>query len=156
MGTLRGFWGRFRGRGGRAPEDVVDLRETPGLDDVEARAPDAELIERLRFEAELRAAQADLAARRRWHWSGERLIQEGRRQLEWWEDSFADPYAILDLIPGASWSEINAARRRIARECHPDALIGKDAKDVPPEDVRVRRMAAANDAYERLRKAVKV
>ena len=133
---------------------MIDLRETPGLDDVPAPAPDPEVVARLRFEAEVRAARADLADRRRWHWSGERIVQEGRRDLEWWEDSFADPYAILDLLPGASWTEINAARRRIARECHPDALIGRE--DVEPEDVRIRRMAAANDAYERLRRAVRV
>ena len=133
---------------------MIDLRETPGLDDAPAPAPDPEVVARLRFEDELRAARADLAARRRWHWSGERVVQEGRSDLEWWEDAFADPYAILDLLPGASWAEINAARRRIARECHPDALIGRE--DVPPEDTRIRRMAAANDAYERLRRAVRV
>jgi hypothetical protein len=133
---------------------VIDLRETPGLDDVPAPAPDPEVVARLRFEADMRAAQAELAARRRWHWSGERIVQEGRRAIEWWEDAFADPYAILDLLPGASWAEINAARRRIARECHPDALIGREHEPLADEDTRIRRMAAANDAYERLRRAV--
>lgn len=154
---MGGFWRRLWGRSAGDDDEVIDLDATPGLDDQEPPQPDPEALARLRFEAELRAAQAELSARRRWHWSGERILQEGRRSedLEWWEDAFADPYAILDLLPGASWQEINAARRRIARECHPDALIGCDG-EIPLEDLRIRRMAAANDAYERLRRAVRV
>lgn len=157
MGALGGLWRWILGRGGGAPDEVIDLRDTPGLEeDIEATVPDPEAIARLRMEAEMRAAQTELHARRRWHWSGERIVHEGRRDIEWWEDSFADPYAILDLLPGATWAEINTARRRIARECHPDALIGRDEGEILPEDVRIRRMAAANDAYERLRRAVRV
>ena len=150
---------RRRERGGRAPDEVIDLRDdaASGLEDrVYVPEPDPEVLARLRFEAEVRAARAELEARRRWHWSGERIVEEGRRGGEWWEESFADPYAILELLPGASWEEISAARRRIARECHPDALIGRDESTIDDEDLRIRKMAAANDAYERLRRAVRV
>ena len=41
------------------------------------------------------------------------------------------------------------ARRRIARECHPDRLA-----DNPKADQAIRRMVAANAAYDRLRRAL--
>ena len=148
------FWRRSTDHGRRDDEEVIDLRTTPGLDGEPAPAPDPEVIARIRREADIRAARAELRARRQWHWSGEKVLQDGCRDREWWEDPFADPYAILDLLPGASWREISAARRRIARECHPDALVGKDDGELT-EEQRIRRMAAANDAYERLRRAIK-
>lgn len=60
-----------------------------------------------------------------------------------------DPWLILGLAPGVGAAEAKAAYRALVREHHPDALI---ARGVPPNLVRIaeRRMAAINDAYERL------
>ena len=60
-----------------------------------------------------------------------------------------DAYIVLGLEPDASEDEVAAARRRLAKDHHPDALI---ARGVPPEAVKIAegRMAAVNDAYERI------
>jgi hypothetical protein len=132
-------------------DDVrIDLRES-SLWTVPTIDPDrsAELAARFRARAARAAAQRDLGRLRARHWSGERLIEEGRTDREWWEHSEADPYAVLGLIPGAGIEEAAAARRQIAQRYHPDRL-GPDA-DV---DVAARRMVAANAAYDRLRRAL--
>jgi DnaJ like chaperone protein len=61
-----------------------------------------------------------------------------------------DPYAVLGLLPGASWSDIQRAWRRLAAEHHPDRLLARGA---PPEFVAVaqNKMATINDAYAQLR-----
>ena len=46
-------------------------------------------------------------------------MHRGHADLAWWEHPDADPYAVLDL-PGASIEEAAAARRDVARRCHPD------------------------------------
>jgi hypothetical protein len=51
--------------------------------------------------------------------------------------SDADPFAVLGLDRGASLDEVRAARRRLAREVHPD--VGGDAE-------AMRRLNAAFDA----------
>jgi len=60
-----------------------------------------------------------------------------------------DAYAVLGIEPDASDEEVSAARRRLARECHPDALV---SRGVPIEAVKIAegRMAAVNAAYERI------
>ena len=149
-------------RGGRAPragsgepEVVIDLREGSSggwaarVDPDPVRA--AELAERFRARAARAEAQRELLRLRARHWSGSRLIEEGRiDELEWWEHAEADPYAVLGLMPGAKLEDAAAARRRIAQRCHPDRAVesGED-----PE-LAIRRMVAANAAYDRLRRAL--
>ena len=60
-----------------------------------------------------------------------------------------DPHLVLGVEPGASPDEIKAARRRLVRDHHPDALT---ARGVPIDLVRIAegRMAAINAAYEQI------
>jgi hypothetical protein len=102
-----------------------------------------------RARAEQAEAQRDLTRLRRRYWSGERLLEESRSEVAWWEHPDADPYAILELVPGASLAEAAAARRTIARRCHPDLTAQRAVTDVS-----MRRMVAANAAYDRLRRAL--
>ena len=62
----------------------------------------------------------------------------------------ASPYTILGVSPDASDDEIKAAYRRLIKENHPDRLI---AQGMPREFIAVAndRLAAINDAYERIR-----
>ena len=63
----------------------------------------------------------------------------------------ADPYKILGVARDAVDAEIKARHRRLVREHHPDTLI---AQGVPQEfvDVANRKLAAINDAYDRVQK----
>jgi DnaJ like chaperone protein len=63
----------------------------------------------------------------------------------------ADPYEILGTSRSASDAEIKAAYRRLAREYHPDRLIGEG---LPQEfvDLATEKLAAINDAYDRVRR----
>ena len=152
--------GPTRGGGG-APrvgaveaETVIDLRERGGgwaarVEPDPQRA--AELAQRFRARAARAEAQRDLLRLRARHWSGSRLIEEGRiDELEWWEHPEADPYAVLGLLPGARLEDAAAARRRIAQRCHPD----RAAESGEDPEVAIRRMVAANAAYDRLRRAL--
>jgi hypothetical protein len=51
-----------------------------------------------------------------------------------------EAYHALDLMPGASWAEVKAAYRRLARALHPDLNPGRQGSD----------MAQVNRAYQRL------
>lgn len=82
------------------------------------------------------------------HWSAQRVLEESRLGLDFWAHPLADPYAVLGLLPGDGLEAAAAARRRIARECHPD-LTG----DLDSVRIDIDRMTAANAAYERLRRA---
>lgn len=130
-------------------DSAVDLDSgwTPGpeIEDVSAE----ELAARFRARAARAEAERDLIRLRLRHWSGERIIEEGQREVEWWEHPEADPYAVLGLMPGASIEEVSHARRKVALRCHPDQL-GPDAD----YDDAVRRMVAANSAYDRIRRAL--
>lgn len=138
------------GAGPRLDEETVLIDLRAG-DDTEADAERAAaLAERFRERAARAEAQRDLERLRARHWSGERLIEEGRTELEWWEHPEADPYAVLGLLPGAPLSAASAARRRIAHDCHPDRAALSDGD---PE-IGLRRMVAANAAYDRLRRAL--
>jgi DnaJ-class molecular chaperone len=102
-----------------------------------------------RAAAERAEAQRDLARLRERYWSGERIIEESKLEIAWWEHPDADPYAVLELLPGASMTEIAAARRAIARRCHPDVTGQRHATELA-----MRRMVAANAAFDRLRRAL--
>lgn len=160
---------RWHPRMRRRRATVLDLREDPSDTDVDGGAGssgpgqlpvDPAMAERMtearrRREAR-REAEAELLRLRSRHWSGERLIEEGRPlpggrpELEWWEHPDADPYAVLGIIPGATLEEASHARRRIASANHPDRVGGDD--DVAAEGTR--RMVAANAAYDRLKRAL--
>src|SRR5690606_14941765 len=105
---------------------------------------------RFRSQAARAEAQQELDRLRARHWSGERIIEEARAEVEWWEHPDADPYAVLGLVPGASIEEAGSVRRRIAQDCHPDRFT---EQTVMAELAR-RRMVAANQAYDRLRRAL--
>ena len=141
--------GRRRGRGSGDENVVIDLtdhvveRPQP-VEDVD------EFIARRRAEQRQREAEQELARLRARHWTGERVIEEANRGMDFWEHDDADPYAVLGLFPGATLEEAAAARKRIAIECHPD----RSAAGVLPPDA-ARRMSSANLAYERLRQALR-
>ena len=40
-----------------------------------------------------------------------------------------DPFAVLGVAPSATAAEVRAARRRLAKALHPDALVGAGASD---------------------------
>jgi len=115
----------------------------------EQRAARDALIRRRLEEARRREAEQELRELRSRHWSARRVFEESHLGIDFWEHPLADPYAVLGLLPGATLQEAAAARRRIARECHPD-LAGshEQASDA------AARMSAANAAYERLRRAL--
>lgn len=135
----------------RSEPDVIDLRRpvrpVEPLDEAAIAARMAELRRR----SEKREAEQELLRLRRRHWTGERLIEEGCRELEWWEHPDADPHAVLSLLPGATLEEASTARRAIALRCHPDRFDGSDEE----RDEALRRLVAANSAYERLRRALR-
>ena len=139
-----------RGRRGRDKGDdnvVIDL--TDHVVDRPVETVD-DFIERRRAEQRRRDAEQELARLRARHWTGERVIEEANRGMDFWEHDDADPYAVLGLFPGATLEEAAAARKRIAIECHPD----RSAAGVLPPDA-ARRMSSANLAYERLRQALR-
>lgn len=63
----------------------------------------------------------------------------------------ADPYIVLGLAPGADRDEVKRVYRTLVAEHHPDRLI---ARGVPEEliEIATGRMAAINDAYNRIMK----
>lgn len=133
---------------------MIDLTDRPPATVPPPLTPEqsalrAALTERRRAEARTREAHRELEELRRRHWSAQRVFEESRLDIDFWEHPLADPYAVLGLLPGAGLEAAAAARRRIARECHPDVAGGGDAD---PE--LVIRMTAANAAYERLRRAL--
>lgn len=134
------------------PRAVADLTEEAGWTQRIERDPERvfELFERRRARKAQAEAQRDLRRLRARHWSGERLIEEGRTVMEWWEHPEADPYAVLGVLPGDSLEAAAAARRCIALACHPDRVGGGDESP----DAALRRMIAANAAYDRLRRAL--
>lgn len=150
-GPRRGATGPSPGRvEGDGPE-FIDRTDRTGwtarIEPDPVRA--AELAARFRARAARSEAQRDLRRLRARHWSGERLVEEARAEREWWEHPEADPYAVLGLLPGARLEEVSSARRRIAQQCHPDRI----APETDP-DMALRRMVAANAAYDRLRRAL--
>jgi hypothetical protein len=141
------------------PDETLDLTDAATAAATEAAERQAEedrrraveLSERFRARRARAEAEADLRRLRARHWSGERILEEGRTTIEWWEHPDADPYAVLGLLPGARLEEAGTARRRIAAACHPDRIC---AGDDTAEDA-LRRMVAANAAYDRLRRALR-
>lgn len=59
-----------------------------------------------------------------------------------------DPYEVLRLPKDASWDDIQAAYRKLARWWHPDGLTNASATDRDACDEMIRRL---NNAYGELR-----
>lgn len=59
-----------------------------------------------------------------------------------------DPYTVLRVEPTASWDEIVAAHRHLARRHHPDLLFGQSAEGKTASEERMRTI---NAAYKELR-----
>ncbi len=60
----------------------------------------------------------------------------------------SDPYKVLEVAPTATWEEIVAAHRRMARRHHPDRYADRPRVDVEAAEERIR---AINVAYAELR-----
>ncbi|HEV3227702.1 MAG TPA: J domain-containing protein [Acidimicrobiales bacterium] len=60
-----------------------------------------------------------------------------------------DPYVVLGLPPSASWEEISAAHRRLAKLHHPDRLVDANDEEREASDRRIREL---NVAYMELRR----
>lgn len=63
----------------------------------------------------------------------------------------ADPYTVLGVDRGISDADLKSAYHKLVREHHPDTLI---AQGLPQEfiDVANKKVAAINDAYDRVEK----
>ena len=61
----------------------------------------------------------------------------------------SDPYVVLGLPPSASWEEISAAHRRLAKVHHPDRLVNATVEERAVGDQRIRDL---NVAYMELRR----
>ena len=102
---------RRRQRPLRAEQDPASAAGAPSETDLRNEGgwatrvePDAlraaEMAARFRARSAQLEAQRELERLRHRHWSGERLIEEGRAEIQWWEHAEADPYAVLGLLPG--------------------------------------------------------
>jgi DnaJ-domain-containing protein 1 len=60
-----------------------------------------------------------------------------------------DPYVVLGLPPSASWEEISASHRRLAKLHHPDRLMNATPEERETSDRRIREL---NIAYMELRR----
>lgn len=60
----------------------------------------------------------------------------------------SDPYAVLQVDPGATWDEIVRAHRDMARRHHPDRLFGQTEREVAGAEEWMR---AINVAFAELR-----
>ena len=60
----------------------------------------------------------------------------------------SDPYAVLQVDPGATWDEIVMAHRSMARRHHPDRLFGQSPNEVAAGEEWIR---AINGAFAELR-----
>ena len=60
-----------------------------------------------------------------------------------------DPYVVLGLAPSATWEEISAAHRRLAKVHHPDRLLDATEEQREASNQRIRDL---NIAYMELRR----
>lgn len=60
-----------------------------------------------------------------------------------------DPYVVLGLPASATWEQITAAHRRLAKLHHPDRLVHANAEEREASDRRIRDL---NVAYMELRR----
>jgi len=156
---MGGWWRRRRNPD--REHQVIDLRDVvpapvprapatlPSVARTEAQF--AALVERRRAEVAQAEAQRELEALRKRHWSPERIFEESRLGIDWWEHPLADPHAVLGLLPGDTFADATTARRAIAKAVHPDVAHGESGADA---QTAAHQMAAVNGAYDRMRRAL--
>ena len=81
------------------------------------------------------------------YYSSESLFDWTGEQEGLFDES--DPYVVLGLPPSASWEEISAAHRRLAKVHHPDRLVNATVEERAVGDQRIRDL---NVAYMELRR----
>ena len=92
------------------------------------------------------------------YWSPESLFNWGRRPGEddvAWEDEAPqiDPYEVLGLPLYATWDQVTAAHRRLAKQHHPDRLLDASEEDRAASEERMRQINQAYNELRRQRKA---
>ena len=86
-------------------------------------------------------------------WSPESLFTYDRRDDEDFAAELADPYDVLGVPLSASWSDITHAHRRLAKQCHPDVMVGASPQEQAAADERMRRVNQAYNQLQRQRRA---
>lgn len=81
------------------------------------------------------------------YFSTESLFDQTGAQRDLFDES--DPYVVLALPPSASWEDISAAHRRLAKLHHPDRLVNPTDEQREASDRRIREL---NIAYMELRR----
>jgi DnaJ-domain-containing protein 1 len=81
------------------------------------------------------------------YYSAESLFDWTGAHDDLFDDS--DPYVVLGLPPTASWEEISAAHRRLAKLHHPDRLLDASDEQRLESNQRIRDL---NIAYMELRR----
>ena len=76
----------------------------------------------------------------------EELEEERRREQQALDDE--DPYKVLEVEETATWDEIVAAHRHMARVHHPERLCGQSEEEKAEAEERIR---VINQAYAELR-----
>ena len=86
-------------------------------------------------------------------WSPESLYTYDRRDGDDVPDELADPHDVLGVSLSASWSEIALAHRRLAKQYHPDVMVGAGPQEQAAADERMRRVNQAYNQLQRQRRA---
>ena len=86
-------------------------------------------------------------------WSPESLFTYDRRDGDDVPDELADPHEVLGVSTSASWDEITHAHRRLAKQCHPDVMVGATPQEQSAADERMRRVNQAYNQLQRQRRA---
>ena len=157
-------WSRKRreqGEGPKAPSSSRDRTDTEHLDDERhAWWAQSEVEEVWKPRPRRKAQEADgerdvLAEHFGEDWrtsflyappTDEELEEERRREQQALDDE--DPYKVLEVEETATWDEIVAAHRHMARVHHPDRLFGQSEEEKAEAEERIR---VINQAYAELR-----
>jgi hypothetical protein len=87
-------------------------------------------------------------------WSPESLFTYDRRGFEEQDgvEEIVDPYAVLGLPVYATWADVTAAHRHLAKRYHPDRML--DASDGERQHAE-QQMRLINQAYSQLQRVRK-
>lgn len=146
MATRR--WDRLRRR--RRDDRVAD-DETVGLDDQEhawwAAREVLETGEVPHGKKRRKPPEEQKQSAFQSYFTNESLFEWGVDGNDVFDES--DPYVVLGLPPTASWEQITAAHRRLAKLHHPDRLTNAPPEEREKSDRRIRDL---NIAYMELRR----